>query len=245
VSVPGIDLVAAPKGARNLILLAHGGMENSTGTPHRWRPPILRMWPFAAAARKAAPRAAIGLMRYRYQGWNGSAADPAADLRTVLDRIGARFERAVLVGHSMGGRAVVAAGNHPLVDGVLGLAPWLPAGEPVVRLRGPVAFAHGTADRITSPATTASYARRLRADGIPVALLTLDGEKHAMLHRAPDWNEIVRRFVAHAVSPGECPLITTADRSDPVPAKRPGDAAPAAVAEIALSRLRLRVVERL
>jgi dienelactone hydrolase len=145
----------------------------------------------------------------------------------------------------MGGRAVVAAGNHPLVDGVLGLAPWLPAGEPVVRLRGPVAFAHGTADRITSPAATASYARRLRAEGVPVALLTLDGEKHAMLHRAPDWNEIVRRFVAHAVSPGECPLITTADRSDPVPAKRPGDAAPAAVAEIALSRLRLRVVERL
>ncbi|MGC4938015.1 alpha/beta fold hydrolase [Kribbella sp. DT2] len=249
-SAPGIDLVAAPAGARDLILLAHGGMENSTATPHSWRAPILRMWPFAAVARKAAPHAAIGLMRYRYQGWNGAAADSATDLRTVLDRLtaasAARFGRVILIGHSMGGRAVVAAGNHPLVAGVLGLAPWLPEGEPLVHLRGPVAFAHGTADRITSPAATASYAARLRAAEIPVALLTLDGEKHAMLHRAPDWNDIVRRFVTHAIDPSAgCPLITTTNRTDEVPTTHQGDAAPAAIADIARTRLTLRVTARL
>jgi alpha-beta hydrolase superfamily lysophospholipase len=272
VSAPGIDLVAAPAGARDLILLAHGGMENSTAATSSWKAPILRMWPFAAVARKAAPGAAVGLMRFRYRGWNGSAADPAADLRAVLDRLtssmpaqapgpmpatgpaAGRFDRVILIGHSMGGRAVVAAGNHPLVAGVLGLAPWLPEGEPLVHLRGPVAFAHGTADRITSPAATASYAARLRAAGIPVALLSLDGEKHAMLHRAPDWNDIVRRFVTHAVAPERadagdpptgCPFITTADRTDPIPTSRSGDAAPAAIADIARTRLTLRVIVRL
>lgn len=263
-SAPGIDLVAAPAGARDLILLAHGGMENSTAATSSWRTPILRMWPFAAVARKAAPGAAVGLMRFRYRGWNGAAADPAADLRAVLDRLTSatpsstsgpssaparasapRFDRVILIGHSMGGRAVVATGNHPLVAGVLGLAPWLPAGEPLVHLRGPVAFAHGTADRITSPAATKSYAARLRAADIPVAMLSLDGEKHAMLHRAPDWNHIVRRFVTHALTPGDCPLITTTDRTDTVPASRPGDAAPAAIADIARTRLTLRVVARL
>ena len=124
-SAPGIDLVAAPSGARDLILLAHGGMENSTAATSSWRAPILRMWPFAAVARKAAPGAAVGLMRFRYRGWNGVAADPAADLRAVLDRLAAagRFDRVVLAGHSMGGRAVVAAGNHPLVAGVLAVSP--------------------------------------------------------------------------------------------------------------------------
>lgn len=154
----------------------------------------------------------------------------------------------------MGGRAVVAAGNHPLVAGVLGLAPWLPEGEPLVHLRGPVAFAHGTADRITSPVATTSYAARLRADGIPVAMLSLEGEKHAMLHRAPDWNDVVRRFVIHSVGlgraaasdpPADCPLITTADRTDLVPRSNPGDAAPGAIADIARTRLTLRVVARL
>ncbi|GAB2551968.1 alpha/beta hydrolase family protein [Kribbella endophytica] len=244
-SAPGIDLVAAPAGARDLILLAHGGMENSTAATSSWKAPILRMWPFAAVARKAAPGAAVGLMRFRYRGWNGTAADPATDLRVVLDRVGSRFDRVILIGHSMGGRAVVAAGNHPLVAGVLGLAPWLPEGEPLVHLRGPVAFAHGTADRITSPVATTSYAARLRAAGIPVAMLSLDGEKHAMLHRAPDWNDIVRRFVSNALKPADCPLITTTDRTDLVPRSNPGDAAPGAIADIARTRLTLRVVARL
>ncbi|MEV6288175.1 alpha/beta fold hydrolase [Kribbella sp. NPDC051770] len=249
-SAPGIDLVAAPRGARDLVLLAHGGMENSTADPHSWRAPILRMWPFAAVARKAAPGVAVGLMRYRYQGWNGAAADAAADLRTVLDRLVSgppRFDRVILIGHSMGGRAVVAAGNHSLVSGVLGLAPWLPEGEPLVRLRGPVAFAHGSADRITSPHGTAAYTKRLRAEGIPVALLTLPGEKHAMLHRAPDWNRIVRDFVTHTVNGTESTgmSFTTADHTDEVPHPHSGDAAPAAIADIARTRLTLRVTERL
>jgi dienelactone hydrolase len=247
-SVPGIDLLAAPPEATDLVLLAHGGVVESVAEPHAWRAPILRMWPFALAARAAAPGAAVGLMRYRYRGWNGGEAHPAADLRIVLDGLPSRIRRVLLVGHSMGGRAVVAAGNHPLVGGVLGLAPWLPAGEPLVKSAGPVVFAHGTLDRITDPALTAAYARRLRAAGVPVAMLSVEGEKHAMLHRATDWNELVRRFVAHGLEDPAAPceaLTTTPERVDPLPRWSRPTPVPAAVRSIATARLRLRVTDHL
>ncbi|GAA1608383.1 hypothetical protein GCM10009789_73540 [Kribbella sancticallisti] len=242
-SLPGIDLVAAPRGASDLVLLAHGGGVDSLAAAGAWRAPILRMWPFAVAARSAAPDAAVGLMRYRYRGWNGPEAHPARDLETVLDGLPSSIRRVFLIGHSMGGRAVVAAGNHPLVAGVLGLAPWLPAGEPLVALRGPVVFAHGTLDRITSPALTAAYTHRLRAAGIPVALVTVDAEKHAMLHRPADWNDLVRRFVTLALgNPVDFPTPTTANKTEPLPLWNPTGGPSAGVRDIATARLRLRVL---
>lgn len=201
---PGIDLLAAPPSAVDLVLLAHGGEVKSLEDAHDWRGAILRMWPFAAAARDVVPEAAVGLVRYRYRGWNGKAAHPAADLRTVLDGLPDRIQRVVLIGHSMGGRAVLAAGNHPRVVGILGLAPWLPPGEPTVvdaELPRTIVLAHGSEDRITDPRLTAAYARRLRAAGVPVGLLTVENETHAMLRRYADWNDLVRRFTHHTLAP--------------------------------------------
>jgi pimeloyl-ACP methyl ester carboxylesterase len=240
VSFPRIDLLVAPADATSLVLLAHGGEEGSREAAGAWRAAILRMWPFAPAARSGAPGAAVGLMRYRYRGWNRADADPVADLRAVLDRLPARITRVVLIGHSMGGRAIVAAGNHPLVDGVLALAPWLPDGEPLVQLRGPVVFAHGTADRITDPAQTAAYAKRLRASGVPVALLSVAGENHTMLQRSPDWNALVRDFVAGTTYE----LSLDSDRVDPLPRSKHSDSALRGILDIAKARVSLRVVGR-
>lgn len=201
---PGIDLLAAPPSAVDLVLLAHGGEVKSLEDAHDWRGAILRMWPFAAAVRDVVPEAAVGLLRYRYRGWNGKAAHPAADLRTVLDELPDRIQRIVLIGHSMGGRAVLAAGNHPKVVGILGLAPWLPPGEPIAvdaELPRTIVLAHGSEDRITDPRLTAAYARRLRAAGLPVGLLTVENETHAMLRRYADWNDLVRRFTQHTFTP--------------------------------------------
>ncbi|WP_350281005.1 alpha/beta fold hydrolase [Kribbella sp. HUAS MG21] len=236
-SGPGVDLVRHPARASELVLLVHGGQEHSDADPHLWRPALLRMWPFALAARPVAPSAAIGFLRYRSRGWNGGAA--AADLRVVLDTLLPEISRVLLIGHSMGGRAVVAAGDHPRVAGVLALAPWLPKGEPLVALRPPVTFAHGTADRVTDPATTMAYAGRLRAAGTPVTTYTLHDENHAMLHRAADWNRVVADFVSAARSSSG-----TAGGSIELPLGRRGSVA-AAVAEIALARLRLPIRERL
>jgi dienelactone hydrolase len=235
VTFPRIDVLKSPADATTLVLLAHGGQENSLAATGAWQAPILRMWPFAAAAIAAAPGAEVGLMRYRYQGWNGAEAHAAVDLRTVLDQLPPRITRVLLVGHSMGGRAVVATGNHPLVAGVLALAPWLPDGEPLVALRGPVVFAHGTADRVTDPAQTASYAKRLRASGVPVALLSVAGETHPMLRRSPDWNALVRDFTAGT----SYELSLDSDQVDQLPHSKHSDSTLAGVLDIAKARLRL------
>jgi hypothetical protein len=211
----GVDLVWHPTGASDLVLLAHGGEEESEEYPSLWRGAILRMWPFAAAARSAVPSAAVGLMRYRYRGWNGDAADPAVDLRSVLDDLPPLIQRVVLIGHSMGGRAVVAAGNHPRVAGVLALAPWLPEGEPLVELRPPVTFAHGTDDTVTDPRATLAYANRLRAAGTPVTVYSVSGETHPMLHRPTDWNTLVTTFTT-----------TTLANPKTQPTPEPGSAPP-------------------
>ena len=123
-------------------------------------------------------------MRYRYRGWNGAAADPVADLRAVLDGLPPRITRVLLIGHSLGGRAVIAAGNHPLVEGVLAHAPWLPGGEPLVLLHGPVVgrwshrsaadargvrFAVARIERMPAHEITRAQERRVQSIVIPVA----------------------------------------------------------------------------
>jgi dienelactone hydrolase len=196
VSRPRLDLVAAPRGARHLVIVAHGGQEHSLEAPHDWRHALLRMWPFAAAARRAAPQAQVGLVRYRYRGWNGNEAHAAADVRRLLRDVPDDIQRIALVGHSMGGRAVVAAADDPRVAGVLGLAPWLPVEEPLRGLHGRLlVLAHGALDRIVDPALTARFTHRLRQAGVPVALFDADDEGHALLGRHGDWDELVRRFV--------------------------------------------------
>ncbi|MFI5730554.1 alpha/beta hydrolase [Kribbella sp. NPDC051587] len=233
---PGVDLLHNPAGATDLVLLAHGGYEHSHKNPGLWRGPILRMWPFAEAARTAVPSAAVGLVRYRYRGWN-DVGDPALDLRAILDEL--PFERVVLVGHSMGGRAVVAAGDHPRVTGVLGLAPWLPSDEPLIALRPPVMFAHGNKDTVTSPQETRAYANRLRAAGTPVSLVFLAGETHPMLHRPADWNTLVTTFTQHALAGGDL-----ADGDREWPQTGAGGSMIGAVLRLALTRLRLPVRHR-
>jgi pimeloyl-ACP methyl ester carboxylesterase len=245
---PRLDLVAEPVGARDLVVVAHGGQERSLEEPHDWRHAILRMWPFAAAARRAAAHAQVGLVRYRYRGWNGDEAHAAADLRRILDAVPAAVERIVLVGHSMGGRAVLSAADDARVVGVLGLAPWLPADEPHRRLHDRrVVLAHGDRDRTVDPRLTGAFARRVRGSGVPLALFDADDETHALLNRHGDWDELVRRFVRASLDLGrdqDLDKATTSDPdhgADPLPAWTRRRGTLGAVAGVAGARVRLRV----
>lgn len=244
-ALPRIDVVAgSPSGARDVVVLAHGGQEHSYDVPTDFRTPLLRMWPFAAAAAAAAPDACVALVRYRYRGWNGDKAHAGTDLHTVLGRLPAQVERVALVGHSMGGRAVLANAGDARVAGVLALAPWLPDGEALVRSPGGlIVTAHGTDDSITDPLATSAYVRRLRSAGEPVAEFAVEGDGHAMLHRHRSWSDLVRRFVSASFGSGD-PLVdsalTTADApAAPLPGHgRTGRAG--AVLDIAWTRLRHR-----
>lgn len=246
-TLPRLDLLAEPAGATSAIVLAHGGRQSSQAVPSDWGHPILRIWPFAEVARTEAPQAMVGLVRYRHRGWNDRAA--ANDLRLVLDTVGeAGATQIVLVGHSMGGRAVLATADHPLVTGVLALAPWLPSGEPIADLSGRlVVMAHGDRDRITSARMTAEYASRARQLGMALGLFSVAGESHALLRRDGDWNELVRRFVASTLGGERDPELVSAVTDDPasgadaLPSWTSRGPAAGAIMAIGAARLRLPI----
>ena len=123
------------------------------------------------------------LVRYRQRGWNGGA-DPAADARWALDRLREVHGDVpvVLLGHSMGARVAVHVADDPSVVGVVGLAPWWSADDPVRTLAGrTLRAAHGRRDRITSFRETARYVARAAAVADSAELHDMGALGHYML----------------------------------------------------------------
>ena len=167
------------------------------------QPAVLRMIPVAAAIRRAFPSGSVVVSRprFRVQGWNGAQASPVGDLSEHLDDLRGQFGPVpvVLVGHSMGARAALLAAGHPSVAAVAGLAPWLPAGEPVDQLAGrSILLAHGTADVVTSAAETWAYADRARARA-RVIEVEIRGGDHPMIRRAGLWHALAVAFAGVAL----------------------------------------------
>lgn len=188
----------AAAGVCGAVVVAHGGRSLSTEPVSPLQPAVLRMVPLAGAIRHALRGSGVVVLRpvFRLRGWNGELASPVADLDRVISEIGAQFGDipVVLIGHSMGARAAFRAAGHPAVTAVAGLAPWLPAGEPVAQLAGRrVLLAHGAADRVTSPPDTWAYAERARSV-TEVAAIEVSGGEHAMLRRAPLWHRMAAEF---------------------------------------------------
>jgi pimeloyl-ACP methyl ester carboxylesterase len=190
--------MTAAGGVRGAVLVAHGGTEVSADPVTPLDPAVLRMVPLALAIRHGLRGSGIAVSRprYRVRGWNGDLASPVQDLRAVIDETVARFGAipVVLIGHSMGARAAFRVAGHPAVTAVAGLAPWLPPEEPVEQLAGRrVLLAHGTADRITSPAETWAYAERARSVTEVATIEVRDGE-HTMLRRGALWHRLAVEF---------------------------------------------------
>jgi dienelactone hydrolase len=193
---------------RGIVVVAHGGREVGTEPVTATQLAVLRMIPLAWAIRQAVRDDGIEVRRplFTVRGWNGAQASPVPDLARALDDIRARFGTVpvVLAGHSMGARAALRVAGHPAVIAVAGLAPWLPAGEPVDQLAGRrVLLAHGSADTVTSPSDTWAYAARARAVCDLTAIEVCGGD-HPMLWRARLWHAIAAEFtrVSFGLSPG-------------------------------------------
>jgi len=108
----------------------------------------------------------------------------------------------VLVGHSMGGRTACRAADHPLVRGVVALAPWLPPGEPVSALTGrELHAAHGRRDRITRARDTRAYVERARTVATAASFTDMGERGHYLLTGIHAWNELavdrIGRILAH------------------------------------------------
>ncbi len=197
--VPALDHTPATAPTRAVAVFAHGGTVASVEPPRERALSLIRMRAIQEAVSQAAAGRGVEtyLVRYRVAGWNGAAADAHADVRWALDRVRERHGDVpvVLVGHSMGGRAVLRAGNDPSVAAVCGLAPWTPPGEPVGHLRGrTVVLAHGRGDRWVPARLSAEFAARAAGAGVRIARFTLPGG-HGMVRRAGAWHALVRDVV--------------------------------------------------
>jgi pimeloyl-ACP methyl ester carboxylesterase len=59
-----------------------------------------------------------------------------------------------------------------------------------------IVIAHGDADRVTDPQSSAAYAARIGASFVPVP-----GETHTLLRRPVFWTRLVTAFVTTALEP--------------------------------------------
>jgi pimeloyl-ACP methyl ester carboxylesterase len=204
---------------RGVVVVAHGGEEESTKPVTATQLAVLRMIPIARAIRHALADGRFLVLQppFTVRGWNGAAASPVGDLLTLLDGIRAR-DGAVpvtLVGHSMGGRAALRAAGHPSVHAVAALAPWVPRGEPAAQLAGRrVLLAHGNRDMITSPRDTWAFADRAREFTHVTAIEVRAGE-HTMLRRGRLWHALAAEFARASFGlAGESWLATALRKTD-------------------------------
>lgn len=186
------------------VLLLHGGRETGLRPPPPGplNLPALRMRPFARAVIRSTRDEPVDVVvrdvRYGHLGWNGSREDALHDAVRALDGVRCELGEVpvVLVGHSMGARAALRAAGHPLVRGVVGLAPWCPPGDPVTQLADrDVVLLHSTRDRVTSPQASQSFATRARRAGARSCLVTIRASDHAMLRRAAAWHTMTAGLV--------------------------------------------------
>ncbi len=191
-----------PAAPRGVVLVLHGGAEDSLRPVTWWRLPVLRMAPFAGSiARRGGEDLAVLRLKNRVRGWNGRRQDPVVDAGWALDRIRSVLPGApiALVGHSMGGRVALHLVAHPGVAAVAALAPWIEEDAASPRPGTPVLLMHGTRDRMTDPRRTEVIARRYARDGADVTHVAVEGETHAMLHSASQWHDTVAGFVTGAL----------------------------------------------
>jgi predicted esterase len=193
---PGLQRQEPDGVSRGVMLMLHGGAKTGTDVVDGRSTALRRttLMRNALSRRVADEGLSLWLLRYGVRGWNlglGPDPSPVPDARWALDEA----DRAhpglpvVMVGHSMGARTSVYVADHPAVAGVVALAPWLEARDPVAALAGKHLVAgHGSRDRITSARATQRYVDRASAVAASARFVDLGRLGHYMLRRPWVWN---------------------------------------------------------
>lgn len=160
------------------------------------------------------PQLSFAEVRYRVKSWrrlDWCVEDAVAAVREVA-------ARTLVVGFSMGGAVGISAAREQAVEGVVGLAPWIPDPLDVTPLAGKrLVVVHGSLDRWlpgipgVSPSISRRGFERAVAAGADGSYILLRGGLHGLALRAPRgglvalprarrWAELVedelRRFAA-------------------------------------------------
>lgn len=204
----GARLVPVRRGRdpRGIVLVLHGGAGRGDRAPvSPAQLSVLRMVPLAQRiALAGGSRLAVHRLLNSHRGWDPRTT-PVMDVAWALERVTEEHGDlpVVLVGHSLGGRAALLAGDHPSVTGVVALNPWVLPTDRVDLAGRRVLVVHGTDDRIASPTRSAELARRL-ATTSSAGYVALPGAKHAMLRRGRTFETYAADFVT-AVLLGDRP----------------------------------------
>jgi dienelactone hydrolase len=201
-TAPYVDLPERSASPRAAVLVLHGGKAHSLDPVEATQLTVRRMQPFARDLAALGDDLAVVQLRYRLRGWNDTGADALGDVAHALGAVDEHYRGVpvVIVGHSMGGRAAMRSAGHPSVRGVVALAPWLPAGEPVEQLAGrDVVVLHGTRDLTTSPDASERFVARATPVARRAVFLRVPWSGHGMVVRASTWQRLTAAFVAAMV----------------------------------------------
>lgn len=177
----------APRKPEGLVLVLHGGAsrrDSPAVSPTQLS--VLRMVPIARRlARAGRGRLAVVRLLNSARGWD-TRHTPVADVRWALDQLRSEYAGlpTCLVGHSLGGRAALLAGDQPEVSSVVALNPWVHTTDRVDLTGRPVLVVHGTQDRVADPRRSAAMTEVL-ARTTAAGHLRVTGGQHSMLrHRS-------------------------------------------------------------
>ena len=151
------------------------------------------------------PEIGLAEVRYRVKSWK-RLESCFEDARAAVREVGA--PRTMLLGFSMGGAVSIGIADEPTVEGVIGLAPWIPEQLDVSRLHGKrLSVFHGALDRWLPgiPGVSAGHSRkgfeRAVARGAAGRYVLISGGVHGMalrprgklvaLPRADRWADLV------------------------------------------------------
>jgi predicted esterase len=217
-----VEAYPASGATRGVALFCHGGTAESLNPPREQALSLVRMRAIERFVRRSGISLGLTtqLLRYRVAGWNGDAADAFVDVRWAIERIREELGAGtpiVLVGHSMGGRAVLRAGGEQQVAAVCALAPWTPPGEPVEHLSDQtVTILHGRDDRWVPAALSEDFALRASRAGARVVRFTIAGG-HTMVRSSHRWHAFVRDVVLGATGIQSMPGYVSNRLGRPVP----------------------------
>ena len=197
---PVLSVLEASGPTRGVVLVLHGGRAHSRAPVEARHLSPARMVPFARDLHRMGRKhgLAVWSLRNSVRGWNGPDMTPLQDARWALRQIEELHPGVpiFLLGHSMGGLTAVCAADHPQVEAVVALAPWLSPETPSARVAGrKVLIVHGTTDHMTSPKQSLAFARRATGEAASMQYVSLKGVGHFMLRKIRVWQTLASGFV--------------------------------------------------
>ena len=193
--------VRSPREPRGQVVVLHGGASRP-GSPEvsPTQLSVLRMVPVARRlARVSKDLAVVRLLNSR-RGWD-TERTPVADVDWALAELRDRYGSlpTCLVGHSLGGRAALLAGDRDEVRGVVALNPWVYPYDDADLSGRRVLIVHGTEDRVAPLDRARAVARNL-ARRTDVEFVEVPGGKHAMLRHGAVFERAAASFVSDTLA---------------------------------------------